>query len=131
KESLLIDFSEGKFQILSSKPKIAGSGCNFQHSCFNMIFVGIDFKFNDFIQAIHRCFRFRQLKEVNVYVILTQNEHAVLKSLKTKWKNHIELQTEMINIVREYGLSSDKIKADMKRQLFSSPRSATVGGATV
>ncbi len=131
KEKLLIDFSEGKYQILSSKPQIAGSGCNFQHACHNMIFVGIDYKFNDFIQAIHRVFRFRQTKEVNVYVLFTNNEREVLKTLKEKWARHIELQSEMINIVRNYGLNSDKIKADMKRQLFANPRSATIGGATV
>lgn len=131
KERLLMDFSEGKYQILSTKPKIAGSGCNMQHACHNMIFVGIDFKFNDFIQAVHRCYRFRQTKEVNVWAIFTQNEREVLKTLKEKWSKHIELQSEMINIVREFGLNSDKIKSDMKRQLFSKRRSAEIAGAKV
>ncbi len=131
KEDLLISFSKGEYKILSSKPVIAGSGCNFQHACYNMVFVGIDYKFNDFIQAIHRVFRFRQEKEVHVYILFTNNEREVLKTLKQKWANHIELQTEMINIVREYGLNSDKIKADMKRQIFKNPRHAKVGGATV
>jgi hypothetical protein len=54
KEDLLISFKRGEYDILSTKPKIAGSGCNFQHSCNNMVFVGIDYKFNDFIQAVHR-----------------------------------------------------------------------------
>lgn len=131
KENLLIEFSEGSFQILSTKPKIAGSGCNFQHACHNAIFVGIDYKFNDFIQAVHRIYRFRQEKEVNIYIIHTQNEQEVLKALKAKWKRHIELQTEMINLVREYGLNAEKIKSDMKRQMFKNRRSATVGNATV
>ena len=131
KENLLIDFKHNKYQILSTKPKIAGSGCNFQHSCNNMIFVGIDYKFNDFIQAIHRCYRFKQSKEVNVYAIFTQNEREVLKALKDKWRKHIELQTEMINLVREYGLNTDKISADMKRQIFKNRRNATIGNATV
>ena len=131
KENLLIDFKHSKYQILSSKPKIAGSGCNFQHACNNMIFVGIDYKFNDFIQAIHRCYRFKQSKEVNVYAIYTQNEQDVLKALKEKWVKHIELQTEMINLVREYGLNTDKIKSDMKRQIFNSRRTAQVAGAKV
>lgn len=131
KEKLLIDFSESKYKILSSKPKIAGSGCNFQHACSDMVFVGIDYKFNDFIQAIHRTYRFMQKNEVNVYAIFTQNEREVLKVLKEKWRKHIELQTEMINLVREYGLNSDKIKSDMKRQLFDKPRTSQVGGATV
>lgn len=131
KEDLLIDFKHNKYQILSTKPKIAGSGCNFQHSCNNMIFVGIDYKFNDFIQAIHRCYRFMQTKEVNVYAIHTQNEYDVLKALKEKWRKHIELQTEMINLVREYGLNIDKITSDMKRQIFKNRRSSQIGNAKV
>jgi DNA modification methylase len=131
KEQLLIDFKHNKYQILSTKPKIAGSGCNFQHSCHNMIFCGIDYKFNDFIQSIHRCYRFKQENEVNVYAIFTQNEQDVLKALKEKWVKHIELQTEMINLVREYGLNTDKIKSDMKRQIFNNRRNAQIGNATV
>lgn len=127
KEDLLIDFSESKYKILSTKPQIAGSGCNFQHACHKMIFVGIDYKFNDFIQAVHRCYRFKQSKEVDVYIIYTQNEREVLKALKDKWKKHIELQTEMINLVREYGLNSEKIKSDMKRQIFNNRRFAKIG----
>lgn len=129
KEDLLIGFKHKEFKVLSTKPKIAGSGCNFQHACSNMVFVGIDYKFNDFLQGIHRAYRFRQSKEVNVYAIFTNNEREVLKALKEKWRKHIELQTEMINIVREYGLNTDKITADMKRQIFANRRSAEIGGA--
>jgi DNA modification methylase len=131
KEKLLIDFSQGTYQYLLTKPSIAGSGCNFQHACWNMVFVGIDYDFNDFIQAIHRCFRFRQKHEVNVYLIHTQNEREILKALKEKWRKHIELQSEMINLVREYGLNTDKIKSDMKRQIFDTRRSSTIGKITV
>lgn len=131
KESLLIDFSEGKYKILSTKPVIAGSGCNFQHVCHNMVFVGIDYKFNDFIQALHRVFRFRQAKEVHVYIIFTQNEREVLRTLFDKWRNHVKLQENMVNLVRKYGLNTSKITHDMKRQLFNGRRSHTVGGATV
>ncbi len=131
KEDLLIGFKNKEYQILSTKPEIAGSGCNFQHACNNMVFVGINYKFNDFIQAIHRCYRFKQEKEVNVYAIFTNNEREVLKALKTKWKKHVELQTEMINLVREYGLNTDKISADMKRQIFEKRRKNTIGNAIV
>lgn len=131
KESLLIDFSEGKYKILSTKPVIAGSGCNFQHVCHNMVFVGIDYKFNDFIQALHRVFRFRQAKEVHVYIIFTQNEREVLKTLFEKWRNHVKLQENMVNLVRKYGLNTSKITHDMKRQIFNGRRSHRVGNATV
>lgn len=131
KEKLLIDYSEGRYQILSTKPKIAGSGCNFQHHCSRAIFVGIDYKFNDFIQAVHRIYRFKQDQEVHIYIIHTQNEREVLKELKAKWKRHIELQTEMINLVREYGLNSNKVNTDMKRKIFKNERFAQVGDARV
>ncbi|NDV46280.1 DNA methylase N-4 [Paludibacter sp. 221] len=131
KEDLLIDFSNGEYQILSTKPVIAGSGCNFQHVCHNILFVGIDYKFNDFIQAIHRVFRFRQEHEVNVYITFTQNEREILKALFEKWKNHIKLQENMINLVRKYGLNTNKITSDMKRQMFKGRRMHVVGNATV
>ena len=131
KEKLLIDYSEGKYQILSTKPKIAGSGCNFQHHCNRAIFVGIDYKFNDFIQAVHRIYRFKQNKEVHIYIIHTQNEREVLKELKAKWKRHIDLQTEMINLVRNYGLNTNKISVDMKRNIFKNERHHSVGDALV
>lgn len=131
KEQLLIDFKHSRYQILSTKPQIAGSGCNFQHACHKMIFVGIDYRFNDFIQAIHRCYRFMQDKEVEVYAIFTDNEREVIKELKRKWKQHIELQEEMINIVREFGLNKDKINTDMKRKIFNNRRMSVVGNATV
>lgn len=129
KENTLLGFKHGDFKILATKPSIAGSGCNFQEHCHNMIFCGIDYKFNDFIQAIHRVYRFKQNKEVNVYAILTSNEQEVMKVLKDKWKNHVDLQAEMINIVREYGLNTDKVQSDMKRKMFKERREATICGA--
>jgi len=131
KERLLMDFADGKKQYLLTKPQIAGSGCNFQHNCNIAVFVGIDYKFNDFIQAIHRIHRFKQKKRVIIYVIHTQNERDVLKELKRKWKQHIELQTNMINIVRDYGLNEDKVRSEMKRQMFNNRSKMKVGNATV
>ncbi|TDO68846.1 DNA methylase [Flavobacterium chryseum] len=131
KEEKLISFKQGKYKILSTKPKIAGSGCNFQKHCHKAIFVGLDYKFNDFIQAVHRIFRFLQTYEVDIYGIYTAAEIEVFKELMRKWKQHIEMQTEMINLVREFGLNIDKITADMKRQIFENKRSSTIGNATV
>lgn len=130
KENLLMSFANGEKQYLLTKPQIAGSGCNFQHHCNVAVFVGIDYKFNDFIQAIHRIHRFKQTKKVIIYVIFTQNERDVLKELKRKWKQHIELQENMINIVREYGLNDEKIKSEMKRQMFNNRQEVKVGKAT-
>lgn len=131
KEDNLMKFAEGKSKYLLTKPQIAGSGCNFQHHCNIAVFVGIDYKFNDFIQAVHRIHRFKQSKKVIIYVIHTQNEREVLKELKRKWKQHIELQCNMIEIVREYGLNEDKVRSEMKRQMFNGSKSMKVGNAEV
>lgn len=125
KEDLLIGFSEGKYSRLLTKPKIAGSGCNFQDHSHDSIFAGIDYKFNDFIQAVHRQYRFGQKKTVNVHIIYTENETEVLKTLKMKWQNHLELQEQMIALVREYGLNTNLIKSQMERQIFNGSRKFT------
>ncbi len=122
KEELLIDFSEGKYKYLLTKPKIAGSGCNFQDHCHNMIFAGIDYKFNDFIQAIHRCYRFGQTNQVNIHIVYTENEYEVMKTLKAKWAKHLELNQQMIALVKENGLNTNLIKSQMERQIFEGGR---------
>ena len=49
REQTILDFSHGKLPILATKPQLSGSGCNFQHYCHKAIYVGVDFKFRDFI----------------------------------------------------------------------------------
>lgn len=131
KEKLVIDFSEGKHKYLLTKPKISGSGCNLQ-ICHNMIFAGIDYKFNDFIQAIHREYRFGQEHVVNVHIVYTNNEYEVLKTLKEKWANHLELNKQMIELVKENGLNSELIKSQMERQIFKNSKKVVFNeGVTV
>lgn len=131
KEKLLIDFSENQFNYLLTKPKIAGSGCNFQDYCNTAIFAGIDYKFNDFIQAVHRIYRFGQTKQVNVHIIYTAAEYEVLKVLYSKWEKHIQLQNNMINLVKEYGLNKTIIQQQMERQIFKNGKKLIIGDSTV
>lgn len=131
KEDRLIGFSEGHYKYLISKPQIAGQGCNFQDHCSEMIFCGIDAKFNDWIQAIHRVYRFRQTQKVRVHLIYTPAEDATLKILYKKWEKHRVLNTQMVNLVREYGLNSNLIKAQMERQMFKNGRKVVLNGATL
>src|SRR5690606_26345299 len=66
RERNIIGFSDGDFPELAGKASIMGSGCNFQRHCWWAIFLGIGFKFNDFIQAVHRIQRFLQTHEVRL-----------------------------------------------------------------
>jgi DNA modification methylase len=119
REDYLIGFSEGKYKYLSTKPEIAGSGCNFQYFCHRAIFVGIDYKFNDFIQAIHRIYRFMQEKECEIDIIYTDAEEDILKALETKWNNHINLQNQMTDIIKNFGLNSELYREELGREFFN------------
>lgn len=105
REQAIVDFSDGKFKYLSAKPVIAGSGCNFQRHCHKAIFVGIGFKFNDFIQAIHRIQRFLQAQPVEIHIIHSEAEREVLRTLMDKWRQHTEMVETMTAIIKEHGLN--------------------------
>jgi hypothetical protein len=115
RESRLIGFGEGEFKYLATKPEIAGSGCNFQYYCHKAIFLGIDYKFNDFIQAVHRIYRFLQNQPVEIHIIYTDQEYNILKTLQAKWKRHNYMVNQMTEILRENGLTGIKYSLDKKR----------------
>ncbi len=105
REQAVIDFSEGRFQYLSAKPEIAGSGCNFQRHCHKAIFLGIGYSFNDFIQAIHRIHRFLQRQACEIHIIHSEAEREILRTLQAKWIQHDEMVSNMSEIIKEHGLS--------------------------
>jgi hypothetical protein len=97
-------FKTGDAQELATKPVIAGAGGNFQKHCWWEIFLGIGFKFRDFIQAIHRVQRFQQQHEVRIDLIYTEAERAVRAELERKWRDHDSMCARMSEIIRRYGL---------------------------
>nr|DAW27934.1 MAG TPA: Helicase of the snf2 rad54 family [Caudoviricetes sp.] len=111
REKRVIAFSEGETRLFATKKSLSGSGCNFQRHCHRAIFLGIDYEFNDFIQAIHRIYRFLQKETVIIDVIYTEAEEQIWNVLQEKWENHNRLQENMRKIVREFGLL-DNIQAE-------------------
>lgn len=117
REQAVIDFSEGKTRILSAKPVIAGSGCNFQRHCHRAIYAGIGFRFNDFIQSLHRIQRFQQQRPVEVWIVYAESEREVLATLQAKWKRHEEMVERMSEIIREHGLSEAAMASVLTRSI--------------
>lgn len=115
RERAIVDFSDGRIKHLSTKPVIAGSGCNFQRHCHRAIFVGIGFKFADFIQAIHRIQRFQQTQRVRIDLIYTEAEREIRARLEEKWANHERLVDRMTSIIREHGLAHGSIAGGLRR----------------
>ena len=117
REKRVIDFSNGKIKYFATKKSLSGSGCNFQKHCHREIFIGIDYEFNDFIQAIHRCYRFLQKEKVIIDIIYMENESGIKKTLIEKWKNHNHMVEKMIEIVKKYGLNNSNKVDVMKRKM--------------
>lgn len=104
RDDLIGAFSDGEHRVLSTKPIIAGSGCNFQRHCHRAVFAGVGYKFNDFIQAIHRLYRFGQTEQVRVDIIHTEAEREIKADLMAKWARHDQQQERMARLVRDFGL---------------------------
>jgi len=95
KERALDGFCDGSIRVLITKPSIAGMGLNLQH-CRNMAFVGLTYSYEDYYQAIRRCWRFGQTQEVNCYVMAADSERAILDAVRRKEDQHNIMKTEMV-----------------------------------
>ncbi|MBV6321928.1 helicase-related protein [Duganella violaceipulchra] len=116
REQLMDDWRERRTDVFLSKPVMYGAGPNLQQ-CQLMIFTGIGFKFADFIQAIHRIFRFGQDGTCRVHILHTEVERAVLASLMEKWRLHDDAQAMMGNIIRTYGLDKLSMQDTLARTI--------------
>jgi DNA modification methylase len=105
-------------RVFLSKPEMYGSGVNLQQ-CHVMIFAGINYEFNSFIQAIHRIYRFLQDREVNIHVIYAESEGEILKALNHKWKQHNHLVDQMTKIIKDNGLSNIHTMEKLKRSIIN------------
>lgn len=89
-------FAKEEFKRLITKTSIASFGMNYQQ-CHNMIFCSYDFKFEQFYQAVRRCYRFGQKQKVKVHLLVPESQKNVRKSILEKEKKHFEMIKEMSN----------------------------------
>jgi hypothetical protein len=113
KEKCVLDFSNGMLQRLSSKSSICGFGINMQ-SCNKMAFLGLSDSFEDMYQAIRRCYRFGQQNPVDVYVIISSLEGAVLQNIKRKEADAEKMQQSLIEHMAD--LTKTQLTTSQARQ---------------
>jgi hypothetical protein len=82
KEERLLGFQKGDIQTLVTKPRIGCWGLNWQH-CHNVVTFP-SHSWEQYYQAVRRCWRFGQKHPVDVTVITTEGEVGVLANLKRK-----------------------------------------------
>jgi len=100
KEQRIMDFTEGRQRVLVSKPSITGYGMNWQH-CHKQAFVGLSDSFEQFYQAVRRCWRFGQELPVDVEVFTAESEGQVLANIKRKELLHHEMSDQMVDHMKE------------------------------
>lgn len=83
KESAILGWISGERPIMVSKPSIMGWGINAQH-CARIAFVGVTDSWEAYYQAVRRCWRFGQTREVHVHIFASEMEGAVVANLKRK-----------------------------------------------
>lgn len=100
KSDTMLEFSEGNLKCLISKPRLCGFGMNWQN-CHNMIFTGLSDSYEQFYQALRRCWRFGQEEPVNVYIIISTKEGCVKENIERKQTDFLKMQSEMTELTKE------------------------------
>lgn len=95
KEEAMRQFSAGAIRVLITKPSIAGFGMNWQH-CASVAFVGLSDSWEQYYQAVRRCWRFGQKRRVQVYLITSSAEGAVVANIKRKEADAARMAEEMV-----------------------------------
>jgi hypothetical protein len=94
KERIYEDFSSGKLRVLIIKPKIGAWGLNWQHCSDVVTFASHSYE--QYYQAVRRCWRFGQKKTVTVDFVVTEGEQRVAKNLEAKSKAADRMFTELV-----------------------------------
>lgn len=119
KESSMLNFSDNQVKCLVTKPKIAGFGMNWQN-CSDMAFVGLSDSYEQFYQAVRRCWRFGQTKTVNAHIIIGEREGAVVANIKRKEQDMLSMFQGMVSHMAE--LTKQEIGHTEKTETLYNPQ---------
>lgn len=100
KAARLLDFADGKFQVLITKPKLAALGMNWQH-CARMAFVGLSDSYEAYYQAIRRCYRYGQTRPVHAHVVLSDVEGQIAVNITRKERQASAVLDELVREMRQ------------------------------
>lgn len=94
KERALAEFTDGTIRVLSSKPKLAGFGLNWQH-CARVLFNGPSYSFEQWYQATRRSWRFGQTRSVECHIVMAATEVATWNVVERKRADHAQMVDAM------------------------------------
>ena len=96
KEAKFEAFGSSQARVMICKPKIGAWGLNWQHASDIVYFPSHSYE--QYYQAVRRCWRFGQKNPVTVDLVMTEGERKVMENLRRKSDKAGEMFT---NLVRE------------------------------
>jgi len=121
KAKYLNGFANNDFRVLITKTSIASMGMNYQN-CHNMVFTSYDFKFEQFYQAVRRCYRFGQKNKVKVHLLIPESQSNVRQSILEKQNNHFKMISEMAKYSAKQDYKKNKPEREYKQVEILTPK---------
>jgi hypothetical protein len=95
KAGALEAFQDGQVRVLVTKPSIAGFGMNFQNAS-RMAFLGLNDSYEQYYQAIRRCWRFGQTEPVSAHVVVSEIEQQIVANVRRKEDEATRMTRELV-----------------------------------
>lgn len=100
KADQMMRWVDGERPVLITKPSIASMGMNFQH-CARMAFVGLSDSYEQYYQAMRRCYRYGQTRVVEAHIILSDLESQIAANVARKERQASAITTALIDHSRK------------------------------
>lgn len=97
KEEAFEAFQSGEITRLVSKPVIAGFGLNWQHCARQTFFPSHSYE--QWYQAVRRCWRFGQKNPVRIDVISSEGERGVLSNMQRKSEQAERMFAQLVELM--------------------------------
>jgi DNA modification methylase/superfamily II DNA or RNA helicase len=94
------DWRSGRVRCLATKPKVFGFGLNWQH-CHRMLFLGLGDSYEQYYQAVRRCWRFGQQYPVEAVVVISDVEGAIAENVRRKEADAIATAESIVAAMRD------------------------------
>lgn len=91
---------EGERPVLITKPEIGAWGMNWQQ-CYIEIFTGLSDSYEQYYQAVRRCWRFGQTEPVDVYIVISALEGCVKANIERKESDSNKMKAEMVKYTKD------------------------------
>ena len=109
KEAAVMGFSDGTVRVLLTKSSITGQGVNWQH-CARTLFVGRNFSYQSWYQAVRRFWRFGQAREVEVHLAVAQGEETIGLVIDRKAADHADMKAAMRLAMQRDNAAASRVK---------------------